>query len=307
MANRKRVIALGFFDGVHRGHGGLLNRVGQVAREQDMVATAFTLDSHPACRVSGAVVPLVNSMDDRKYLMSHYYGIEEILVGHFDQSLMELPWQEFVTDYLIRDCQAGCLVAGHDFRFGYRGEGNIEKLKEICGSLGIDCHIIPPVEEDGMTISSTHVRKLISQGDMEQASLFLGHPHMLSHRVTHGKKLGRMLGFPTVNLALPENVIVPSHGVYATRMWLEDGSSKLAVTNVGVRPTVECRGEVSIEGFILDFSGDLYGQLIRMEFHKKLRDEKVFDSLEELTKEVMKNTEQTRAYFSERGRGIRAL
>ena len=126
---------------------------------------------------------------------------------------------------------------------------------------------------------------------------FLGHPHVLTDKVAHGKKLGSTLGFPTVNLRFPEGVLVPAHGVYATRVWFENGDSRPAVTNIGVRPTVDDGDRVSVEGYILDFSGDLYGQTIRMEFYKKLRGERKFPSLEALREEVMRNAQETRAFF----------
>ena len=138
---------------------------------------------------------------------------------------------------------------------------------------------------------------LVAQGEIERANEFLGHPHTLTDTVAHGKKLGSTLGFPTVNLRFQPGVLVPAHGVYATKVWFENGESRLAVTNVGVRPTVDDGERVTVEGFILDFDGNLYGQTIRMEFYKRLREERKFDSLEALRDEVMRNARQTRAYF----------
>ena len=153
------------------------------------------------------------------------------------------------------------------------------------------------MELDGITISSTYIRTLIAQGEMERAMEFLGHPHVLTDRVSHGKRLGSALGFPTVNLRFPKGVLVPAHGVYVTRACFEDGSSRPAVTNVGIRPTVDDGDRVNVEGYILDFSGDLYGQTVRMEFYARLRGERRFESLEALRAEVMKNGEETRGYF----------
>ena len=189
------------------------------------------------------------------------------------------------------------MVAGHDFHFGYKGEGNPERLRALCGQLGIGCDIIPKVEKDHITISSTYIRTLIAQGEMERANQFLGHPHTLTDTVAHGKKLGSTLGFPTVNLHFQPGVLVPAHGVYATRVYFENGESRPAVTNIGVRPTVDDGDRVTVEGYILDFHGDLYGQTIRMEFYKRLRGERKFDSLEALKAEVMHNAQQTKEYF----------
>ena len=194
------------------------------------------------------------------------------------------------------------VVAGHDFHFGYMGKGNPDRLREKCAQLGIGCDIIPKVVQDGITISSTYIRTLIAQGEMERATQFLGHPHILSDRVVHGKQIGSSsLGFPTVNLRIPEHVIVPAFGVYATRVWF-DGQCRCAVTNVGVRPTVdENDGRVTVEGFLLDFDGDLYGHLMRMEFFTYLRGEQKFPSLQALSQEIGRNVEQTRDYFRRRG------
>ncbi|MDE6898694.1 MAG: riboflavin biosynthesis protein RibF, partial [Lawsonibacter sp.] len=163
---------------------------------------------------------------------------------------------------------------------------------------GMGCDIIQKVERDGITISSTYIRNLVAQGEMERAAQFLGHPHILTQQVGRGKGIGHSaLGFPTVNLRVPEGVIVPAFGVYATRVWF-DGQSRPAVTNVGIRPTVaDNDGRVTVEGFILDFDGDLYSHQVRMEFHRFLRGERRFPSMEALAREIRRNAEQTREYF----------
>lgn len=296
MSTPKRVIALGFFDGVHKGHGALLRTVAQAADQLGAMPCAFTFDRSPTAAITGQTIPLLSSVEDRVWLMRRYYGIEEVIVAPFD-GMQKMDWQDFVSEYLQKELGCVHVVAGHDFHFGYMGKGNPQRLQEKCRELGMGCDIIQKVEQDGITISSTYIRTLIAQGEMERAMEFLGHPHVLTDRVTHGKKLGTTLGFPTVNLRFPEGVLVPAHGVYVTRVWFGDGSSRPAVTNIGVRPTVDDGNRVNVEGYILDFSGDLYGQTIRMEFYKKLRGERKFPSLEALRAEVMKNAEETRKYF----------
>ena len=296
MPESRRAVALGFFDGVHRGHGALLRRVGEVSAQKGLVPSAFTFDAHPSSRITGAVTPLLSSPADRADLMRRLYGIQDVIVAHFD-SMMRMDWRDFVTEYLVKEHGAAHVVAGHDFHFGYKGEGNPQRLQDLCRELGIGCDIIPKVELEGITVSSTYIRTLIAQGEMERAMEFLGHPHILTDRVGHGKKLGSTLGFPTVNLHFPEGVLVPAHGVYVTRVRFQDGTSRPAVTNIGVRPTVDDGDRVNVEGYILDFSGDLYGQVIRMEFYKKLRGERKFPSLEALRDEIMKNAQETWDYF----------
>ena len=295
----RRVIALGFFDGVHLGHAALLRRVAEQAARLDARPAAVTFDTHPEDLILRRAVPLLTSPGDRAELMCRLYGIRDVIIARFDQHMMHMPWQEFVRHYLVRQHGAVHVVAGHDFRFGYKGEGDAGRLEALCRELKVGCDIIPPVYLDGRVISSTYIRTLVAQGEMESANRFLGHPHGFSDTVEHGKKLGSTLGFPTVNLRLPPGVIVPAFGVYATRVFLEDGRDFTAVTNVGVRPTVSGDDHrVNVEGFILDFSGDLYGQQLRMEFYKFLRPEQKFPSLDALRAAVMENARQTRDYFA---------
>ena len=293
----KRVIALGFFDGVHLGHGELLRAVRTAADKLEAAPCAFTFDRSPTAVITGQMVPLLSSVEDRIWLMRRYYGIQEVIVASFD-AMQRMDWQDFITDYLVRELNVVHVVAGHDFHFGYMGKGNPQRLREKCAQLGLGCDIIGRVEQDGITISSTYIRTLIAQGEITRANEFLGHPHILTNQVTHGKKIGSStLGFPTVNLSIPPGIIVPAKGVYATRVWF-DGQCRCAVTNIGVRPTVEDNdGRVTVEGFILDFDGDLYGHQLRMEFHKYLRGERKFESMAALSQEIGRNAQQTREYF----------
>ena len=292
------VIALGFFDGVHRGHGALLRRTVEVARQLNATPAAFTFDRPPKEVVTGKPVPLINSAQERQELMERLYGIQQVIIAPFDREMMTMPWQDFITELLVKRYGAVHLVAGHDYHFGHKNAGDPVLLQQKCRELGLGCDIIPKVVQDHITISSTYIRTLVAQGEMERANQFLGHPHTLTDTVAHGKKLGGTLGFPTVNLRFQPGVLVPAHGVYATRVTFENGESRPAVTNIGVRPTVDDGDRVTVEGFILDFQGDLYGQTVRMEFYKRLRGERKFPSLEALKDEVMRNAEQTRAYFS---------
>lgn len=298
MTNTDRVIALGFFDGVHTGHGQLMKAVKAAAERTGAVAAAFTFDRSPTAVITGQPVPLLSTVEDRIWLMQHCYGIEEVVVASFD-AMQRMDWQDFIVQYLVRELKVVHVVAGHDFHFGYMGKGNPQRLKEKCRELGIGCDIISPVVQDGITVSSTYIRTLIAQGEMERAVQFLGHPHVLSGQVGHGKHIGSSaLGFPTVNLSIPDQVIVPAFGVYATKVHFGD-QCRMAVTNVGVRPTVRDNdGRVTVEGFILDFSGDLYGQPLRMEFFHRLRGERKFPTLQALADEIAHNAQQTREYFS---------
>ena len=296
MEQRGRVIALGFFDGVHLGHGALLRRASERAAELGAVPAALTFDAHPEAVILGRGAPLLTTPAERIDLMRRLYGVEEVIVVRFDEAMRCMDWRDFVTDLLIGRYRAVHLIAGHDFRFGYRGEGNGSHLKALCAEKGISCDIIPPVTLDGITVSSTCIRTLVAQGELERANEFLGHPWQLTGQVGHGKKLGSRLGFPTVNLRIPPDGVTPAFGVYAAKVWVGE-RSYIAVTNVGVRPTVDENGAVTVEGFLLDFDGDLYGRDIRMEFYRHIRPERKFESVEALRAQVMADAETVRQYF----------
>ena len=174
-----------------------------------------------------------------------------------------------------------------------------ELLKEKCAQLGLGCDIIPKVEIGDITVSSTYIRRLLELGQTERAARFLGHPHTLAGTVRHGRGVGSTRLFPTANLVIPSHVLVPSHGVYVTRVYLPDGNHYAAVTNVGTRPTLDNGTDITVEACILDFQGDLYGQTLRVEFYRHLRDEMRFDSLDALRTRIAADAETTRRYFEE--------
>lgn len=293
-----RVIALGFFDGVHLGHAALLTLARKRANAMGLRAAALTFDTHPDTLIFHQPVPLINTIEDRKWIMETRFGLDEVLVAHFDQAMMEMPWESFVDDYLIGTLGAKHLICGHDFSFGYKGEGNPARLRRRCSLHGVGVDVVDKVVRGGVTVSSTHIRQLIRQGDIEGANQLLGHCHFLSGTVAHGKELGRRLGFPTANLAMPAGILAPAFGVYATMVTLTNGASYPAVTNVGIRPTVHDSLGPMVEAWLMDYSGQLYGQTIRVDFYTRLRGEKKFDSLDALRDEVLRNAQQTRVYFA---------
>ncbi len=301
MEAKQRVIALGFFDGVHAGHGALLRRAAEEAARRGCVAAAVTFDHHPKDLIPGAQkVPLISTPEDRSWMMHRFFDIEDVILLPFDERMRNLHWEAFVTELLVKEYGAVHLVAGHDFHFGRGGEGNPQRLRELCARLGIGCDIIEKVELDGITVSSTHIRGLLERGEMEQAVRFLGHPYVISGEVVHGKKLGRTIGIPTANLPVPEGLVTPAYGVYASKV-VTDRGEFLAVTNVGVRPTVEDSERVTVEPWILDFSGDLYGTTVRVELFKYLRGEKKFPNLDSLRAAIHENARETRELLGKTG------
>ena len=292
--SEKTVIALGFFDGVHIGHGALLRRTVERARALGAVPAAFTFDRAPREFVTGKTVPLLTSAEERAALIRELYGIEKVIVEPFDRDMMTMPWRAFLENLLVGKYGAAHLVAGHDYRFGYKNEGTPEVLQRWCAENGLGCDIIPKVELDGVTVSSTHIRELVEAGEMERAAAFLGHPCGISGVVTHGYGLGTAELFPTVNLIPEPFRVVPRYGVYAVRVRLADGTNVPGVTNVGVRPTVSSDGSVTVETHLIDFSGNLYGKPIRVEFLRFLRPEQKFDSLPALHRQIAQDIARAR-------------
>ena len=286
------IFALGFFDGVHLGHQALLTACSHLARRSGCKNGVVTFDSHPDALVTNQAPPLINTIADRcRIFLAH--GFADYLVLPFNEELMQTPWQTFLENLILQG--AGGFVCGDDFRFGHKGQGNAENLAQFCRDRGLPYAIVPERTVDGIRVSSTHIRNLIEVGDMETAAKFLGHPHFLSGQVVQGQKLGRTIGIPTANLILPREVVVPRLGVYACTC-VVDGKEYMAVTNIGTRPTVSGQG-VTIEPWILDFDGDLYGREITLSFHKFLRPEQKFPNLEELKAEILKNAAEVRKIF----------
>ena len=298
MTEKKRVIALGFFDGVHIGHSALLERTLAVAAQKNLVASVITFDTHPLSLISGKSIPLINSADDRAWLIQSIFGIDDVIILHFDRETAGMPWDDFVRS-LVSEFGAQHLVAGHDHRFGSRGEGNPERLQQMCAELGIGCDIIPPVVYKGELSSSTIIRSFLTEGDVESANEYLGHPHVLTDNVRYGYRLGRELGTPTINMTFDDGVLIPAHGVYATRVYL-DGVDRelLGVTNIGTRPTVSDGDAVTAETHILDFQGNLYGKPVRLEFFTRTRGEMKFSGIDELREQILRDCDSVRKYFS---------
>ena len=290
----KTIYALGIFDGVHAGHGALLKACRVLADEKGCKAGVVTFTGHPDTLVLGKSPSLINSPEDRKRLLRERFSVDTVIALPFDRQLMTMPWQDFFR-LLVDQYGAAGLVCGHDFRFGNKGEGNGQRLMEACAGEGICCAVIPEQKIDGITVSSTHIRQLLENGEMAQAVRFLGHPHEITGTVVYGRRLGRTIGIPTANIRLSEGVVCPKHGVYACKA-VVDGREYSAVTNIGNRPTVGGH-HVTVEAWLLDFEGDLYGKELRLLFHAFLRPEEKFDSLAQLQAEIQKNAQQVRKIF----------
>ena len=282
------IYALGFFDGVHLGHQALLDAVKNLALPGMRGVVTF-LD-HPDTLVLGQTPGLINTPEDRELLLKHY-GMDRIVALPFDEKTRSTPWRAFLED-LRQNYGAAGFVCGEDFRFGAKGAGNAALLARVCREAGLPFAIVPEQTVDGCRVSSTRIRELLAEGKMEQADVCMGHPYILTGTVIHGHQLGRTLGIPTANLAFPKGLATPKFGVYGCTTYI-DGKTYLAVTNLGTRPTVEGR-HITVEPWILDYEGDLYGRTVTLEFHCFLRPERKFSSLEELKTTILGNAQELR-------------
>ena len=287
----KTIYALGFFDGVHLGHQALLRDCCQLAAEHGCRAGVVTFRDHPDTLVFGKTPALINTPRERKMLLEDFFAMETVVELPFDRAMMDMPWEAFLQ-LLFENFSAGGLVCGADFRFGSKGAGSAALLEQVCKKKNLPWAVVPEQKLDGITVSSTYIRQLLEQGDMARATRFLGHPHILTGTVCKGRGLGHTIGIPTANLSLPENTVSLRHGVYACRAVTEKGTYP-SVTNIGTRPTVGGH-HVTVEPWLLDFEGDLYGKPLTLQFYAFLRPERKFDSVEELKAEIQKNAAQTR-------------
>ncbi len=297
MATIERVLAMGFFDGVHVGHAALLNKTIERASELGAVPSVLSFDVHPDNLVFNRPVPLINDARGREEIIRRCFGIDNVVFLHFTRGLMNMPWEEF-AETIVAELNVVGFVVGYDFTFGRKGEGSGSNLSRFCLERGIACDVIPPVTLDGQIVSSTLIRKMVEEGEMEQAMRYLGHPHCLSDTVHSGYHIGRRLDAPTINMFFPEGVIIPKHGVYATRVALPDGEEYPAVTNVGVRPTFEGDGRVSVESHLFGYTGNLYGVPTRLDFYHFIRPEVKFDSYDALADQIRRDADAAEAYFS---------
>lgn len=284
------IYALGVFDGVHRGHQALLAACRALASENGARAGVVTFCNHPDALVFGAAPGLIHTPQERERLLTQRYGMENVVALPFDRALQDTPWVTFLEN-LMQNQGASGFVCGEDFRFGRRGEGDAKALESFCLTRKLPAAVVPEQLVDGIRVSSTYIRSLIEAGDMGRAEVFLGHPYRLTGQVRHGKQLGRTLGFPTANLPFPQGLAMPRFGVYACIARLPEGDFP-AVTNLGLRPTVD-GASVTVESWLLNFRGDLYGRELTLDFYRFLRPERKFESLEAMREEIFRNAGET--------------
>jgi riboflavin kinase/FMN adenylyltransferase len=289
------VLTVGSFDGVHLGHRMILERVVQRAKDTGAVPAMMTLSPHPRFVFAPHNAPNLLTSLDKKASLAAALGIELFLVLRFDEEVAAMERQDFLQDILLGKCGAERIIIGHDFAFGKGAKGNYTYLREAATSHGFEVEEAEPLILDGERVSSTLIRELVLDGELDRVERFLGRRYSMIGEVVRGRGMGKQLGYPTANIK-PYHSAVPANGIYAAEAVI-DGVNHHAAVNVGIAPTLR-HEDVTVEAFVLDFSGDLNGKRIEIIFHKRLRPEKKFDSLDELITAIGEDVEVVRKHFA---------
>ena len=277
-------IALGSFDGLHLGHSKLVNKAIELAKKNDGKSMVYTFRNHPLSIINKDLIPkLLMDMEYKKKVLSKM-GLDYLALVEFDENFMKISPEDFIKN-IVTTYNAKGIIVGFNYRFGYKNLGDVELLKELSKKYNFKLHIVKPVRFKKEIVSSSHIRHIIADsGDIEKATSMLTRPYSICGVVIKGKQLGRVLGFPTINLDYNKEYLIPRGGVYFTIVEYNKNYFK-GVTNVGYNPTVE-DGKLSIETHILDFNKDVYGEEVRLHFIHRIRDEKKFNSLDELAHRI---------------------
>lgn len=296
---RPTVLTLGVFDGLHIGHQQIMQTVVDRAKRVNAVPTAITFDPHPrAVLHPESAPPLLQTLDQRLANLEHL-GIEQTIVIAFDAEFAAQPAEIFLRDVVAERLQAREVYLGEGFAFGRGRGGNIALLRSMADELGFVAEEVEEVTLRGRRVSSSAIRELLREGRINLARRMLGRPYGVEGVIIRGDRRGHTIGFPTANLK-PQNRVIPKFGVYATAT-LIDGIWKKTITNIGVRPTFESDSELSIETYVFDFDGDLYGDVLRVRFLHRIRDERKFNGIDALKAQIERDTQTARNYFRHQG------
>src|SRR6266568_4158599 len=296
---RPTVLTLGVFDGLHLGHQLIMKTVVERARAIDAVPTVITFEPHPrAVLHPESAPPMLQTLDQRIEALG-VLGIEQTIVIHFDEAFSHIRAQDFLRDVVVDRLHAKEVYLGRGFFFGHDREGNIDLLRKVSERLGFFADEVPEVRLRGRRIESTRIRELLSQGRVNLARRMLGRPYGVEGPVIRGARRGVKLGFPTANIH-PHNRVIPRGGVYVTATLIE-GQWRRSVTNIGTRPTFGDATESSVETFVMNWSGDLYGDVVRVRFLHRLRDEKRFGSIDELKLQIEHDVARAESFFERAG------
>ncbi|WP_100487726.1 bifunctional riboflavin kinase/FAD synthetase [Sporolactobacillus pectinivorans] len=295
--SKEKVIALGYFDGVHLGHRQVIEKAVEIASEKGLESAVMTFYPHPSVVLSpnkareDCLTPLEEKAD-----LIEKLGVGLLVFVHFDLQLSRLSPQDFVDHYLIK-FHAKHVVAGYDFTFGRMAEGNMDNIDQFSRSM-FSYTTVPKVERFGEKVSTTHIRRLITEGAVDDAAVLLGRPYQITGSVGHGDQRGRTLGFPTANVETDHPYVMPANGIYAVRMNV-DGESMDGICSIGTRPTFyqQKEAKTTVEVFLLNFSGDLYGKHVTVDWYKRLRSEIKFSGADRLIAQMETDKKDTAAYF----------
>jgi riboflavin kinase/FMN adenylyltransferase len=285
-------LTVGVFDGVHRGHQQILNKLVAGAHANGLPAVVLTFDPHPAKLFGRGDIKLLTLPGERARLLGTF-GVDVVITQTFDRSLAETTAFDFMQRLKTR-LGLVRLILGYDSTLGKNREGNAARLTEIGLELGYDVETVAAVGDESGVISSTEIRKLVAIGRVDEAARLMGHPYQLQGLVTHGDRRGRTIGFPTANLEYAREKVLPAGGIYACWAYLGEEKYKAAV-NLGTNPTfTPDKQTLNVEAYLLDFKREIYGEMMRLEFIARLRDELKYDSVEALIQQIHRDVEQTR-------------
>lgn len=287
------VVAVGNFDGIHLGHQEIIKRAVADAKSLDKKAGVFTFSNHPRDLLKQEKVKKILYNDDKERIIEEL-GIDYIFNIPFDENIMNMSPEDFIDKLLIEKMKMVEIVCGFNYHYGYKAAGDINHLTKMSVTRSFGLHIIEPYKVEGQLVSSSRIREAVAEGDMVLCRKLLGRAYSVGGEVVVGNKLGKKIGFPTSNLNIDEDMVSPPNGVYITSCCY-NGTAYPSITNVGVKPTIGSY-EKNVETHIFNFEKELYGKHIRVDFLEKMRDEKKFDSVEELSKEITANCIQARAY-----------
>ena len=293
----KTVVALGNFDGIHKGHQELIKQTIKLAEKLNATPVLFTFYPHPIKIIKNIEEPFLIQTFKEKAKIVESLGIETIVCARFSKEFAGMQPELFIKEILLKNLNAIGICVGHDYTFGKEGKGNTKLLKELAAKYNFEVIVIPPVKIDGIIVSSTKIREFLRNGEIEKANLFLGRRYSISGIVKEGNKRGTNLGFPTANI-YPHNDIMLPNGVYATFVYIDSKKFKAAV-NVGVNPTF--KGKIKhIEAHIFDFYNNIYGKKIKIEFVKFIREEKRFKKIDDLINRIKEDIKIIKSVLGEK-------
>ena len=290
-------ICLGFFDGVHEGHKVVIKNAVNLAVQNGLKSAVITFRDHPLCYLQGRTPQYIMDIDDRLALIEQQ-GVDYAYVLDFDEKIADCLALDYLKDVLVGNFSPRFITTGFNHSFGVNKQGNAEFLRNYQREFGYKFFEIPPITFNSTLISSTKIRQLISDGELENMKNLLGSPFFIKGEVREGSRIGRSLSFPTANIRYPKNILRLPKGVYFARTEIE-GKKYNSVVNIGVKPTVSDAKKLLVEAHILDFNDNIYAKPIKIEFLKKIRNERRFDSVNELKAQIIKDVDASRAFFAQ--------